>query len=775
MNAISPGVYARIIPLGSYVQQVPGDYAFIAFVSDKGPDNKLTFVTGQEDLHKKFGKPNFNKYGTWAQGEFVIDNYLTVAGSAYVIRVLPVDATYANVAYFITQKKHLHVESANLDVYFPLEGRYARLQNLRSPDNFKDVFDAVSDNPATQQTISVPDYMELIPEIGYVKNGQYFVLRVDTTGQNPQLVGRKVTESDETVVYALSGNELYEFDFDTFRFIDTGISVDSTTDVVPVTYVKNDDGTKLFKLGTDGSGNVILTEVSNWMLSDIYDIVKPLFMIYGTGRGDYYNNYRVAFEVPINAAFAEIAIDLKMQGQYYSQIRLPASFIPGELDETNSSAFIGDTVGMYFDDLSVYLDEEYMAQVNSEIMQKIFTKDGNGNYVIANVSDVDYLMQRPPNEPEAGKKYFILHNATDDWFQKDGYIATWNETNGTWDFSSTPVEMSEILVSGQDTYIHIGFGKVLKFDPYTFTAADVQYKKIELKEGSDGSIFDANGQINNSVVTQLIVQAYEGLIDPNVTNVDNYWFDLVFDAGYPKPVKDAIVSLVSEIRRDCVGLLDLGDCPTEEIAYQKRIQEYYYDTYYVALYEPFVNVYDPYSGRNKWVTPIYEVAKLIALNDKNNYQWYAVAGETRGAITDVNDLRFNPNHSERDVFYLNQINPIVKFKDSPVMVYGQLTAERVPHSTNNLNVVRTTLYIQRALKQYCKRKIFDFNDPITYHQMENDIKEFLKNIKDLRGLEYYDVKVTASDYEKKIKAARVKVRFKVTGIIEKFFLDLFVE
>jgi hypothetical protein len=96
---ISPGVYTKIIDLSDYVAQVPATTGFFVFLSKKGEDNKMKFVTSRSDFINEFGEPNINDFGReYGQQMYHIFNFLGESGSAYIMRVLP-DSGDGNAAY----------------------------------------------------------------------------------------------------------------------------------------------------------------------------------------------------------------------------------------------------------------------------------------------------------------------------------------------------------------------------------------------------------------------------------------------------------------------------------------------------------------------------------------------------------------------------------------------------------------------------------------------------------------------------------------------------
>lgn len=314
-----------------------------------------------------------------------------------------------------------------------------------------------------------------------------------------------------------------------------------------------------------------------------------------------------------------------------------------------------------------------------------------------------------------------------------------------------------------------------------------------MANGSDGEMD------NTALVENLLVRAYtgtlprlkglttgelndEGVEEPpvplsqyvdEVLDTEDYYFTLVFDAGYPRNVKDAIVSLAKTLRQDCVAILDNGDNKTVSDALKTRLWRHTYNTFYAALYECYTKVYDRFGGRDIWITPVYHMASIIPYTDNVAELWYAPAGFNRGTLDGIKAMRFSPRLAERDSMYLAQLNPIVKFNVG-FTVWGQLTTQKRPTALQDLNIVRLVLYIKRALSQFCKYYIFELNDAVTWAAIASNIEKFLKVIQDKRGLYSYSVDVGATEYEIKAKQLHVDVILNPTRVVEQIYLNLFI-
>lgn len=302
---------------------------------------------------------------------------------------------------------------------------------------------------------------------------------------------------------------------------------------------------------------------------------------------------------------------------------------------------------------------------------------------------------------------------------------------------------------------------------------------INLDEGSTGTLFDSNG-IDSDVATQILGKAYQGILPKTTTgeyvdevlDTDNYYFTIVLDGGYPTDVKTSINTLV-RTRKDCIAIVDNGDNSTPSAAITARDDDHTFNTRYMALYEPYSKIYDVYTGKDIWLSPVYHMANIIPYTDNVAEVWAAPAGTNRATIATIKELRFSPRLGDRNTFYLKQINPIVKFSIGNV-VYSQLTTQKRPTALQDVNIVRLVLYVKRALEQFCKFYIFEYNDSETWSKISNEINAFLKVVQSKRGLYSFSVDVGATEYELKAKQIHVNVTLNPTRVIEQIYLNFFI-
>ncbi|NPB01028.1 MAG: DUF2793 domain-containing protein, partial [Crenarchaeota archaeon] len=365
-------------------------------------------------------------------------------------------------------------------------------------------------------------------------------------------------------------------------------------------------------------------------------------------------------------------------------------------------------------------------------------------------------------------------NPTGDFAGHANDIATYSSSTTSWTFT-TPDRGAVAKVSNLSKSVFFTGLVWVDYDPFSSifspaTVDDTPYK--QLGEGGEGSLFDSNGNIDPDTANEILTRAFLGDITDDVVNTTNLYFGLVWDAGYPDPVKDAIVQLASDIRQDCVALVDNGDNATMEDEITARTTKHTYDTYYAAIYTTYTYVYDEYSGTYIWVSPLYHLASVIG---GETYPWFAPAGETNATLTGIHGTRYNiPNVNWRDQFTINQLNPIIKFSWG-YTIWGDYTSQRYASKMQLLPVVRMVLYTAHALKNYCESYVLsDQNDAMTWDSIRSEVSLFLSRLKTLRAISSFNVDVGATDYEMKTNQCHVNVELVPVAPLHIINLNFFI-
>lgn len=309
--------------------------------------------------------------------------------------------------------------------------------------------------------------------------------------------------------------------------------------------------------------------------------------------------------------------------------------------------------------------------------------------------------------------------------------------------------------------------------------------------GYNGNLYNGNGTVNWNVAKNLLAKAYTGLlINPNSKDDSDFYLtdvldtemvliDIVLDAGYPKEVKVAINDMITARSNDCIGIIDQLDNVSSEMAFKARTDSNgitkQFNTPYIAIYEPYSEIYDKYTGNNLWVTPVYHAARAFAITDRDYGKHYAPAGANRGLCSGINKLRYNlyKDNSYKEKFVAYCINPIICNRLG-YLIYGQSTSYLKQTKLQDINVIRTILEIERDLKLQLGTILFDLNDSNTLMTIDSAVRAYLGNKMANGVIEKYDCKVYATDYDVTQHRARVDLMIVPKSVLYQIFLTISV-
>jgi len=355
---IHPGVYLQFGDDIPQIQEIVGTVGFTPFISERYKDNELIF-TGSKSL-ELFGPPNKNKY---TQGLYNARNYHNVSTWLYVMRILPViDNTP------ILQFDDDDNCTANCDYLHPYAGQ--------------DI--AYVDANATN-TITVPKHKtKPVPTFSHATVG--YLEEFDDDG-NPVKVGGfiryfnplyKVPQNRESLLY------LDEQLGDDARTLARTVLTDDIelrynplreifTDMNHI--VTNENSWIDVIVGGPGAGGIC--DPANGFTDKYWpgfttngsyyynfnpksDSWKPLFTVFGIGRGPWYNNIRISI-VPTGKKDGTFLF----QGYYYDDrlnvmisldSQFEISFDPDSVDQFGDSNYIGILINEKSNYINVHIN-----------------------------------------------------------------------------------------------------------------------------------------------------------------------------------------------------------------------------------------------------------------------------------------------------------------------------------------------------------------------------------------------------------------------------------
>lgn len=202
------------------------------------------------------------------------------------------------------------------------------------------------------------------------------------------------------------------------------------------------------------------------------------------------------------------------------------------------------------------------------------------------------------------------------------------------------------------------------------------------------------------------------------------------------------------------------------------------DSSFAAAYFPDVVMIDPTTRTNVTVPPSVAVLGAFSLNDRIAYPWFAPAGFTRGALSDVVETQVKLNRNNLDVLYSANINPIttVPASISPI-VFGQKTLLARASALDRVNVRRLLIEIRRRVRQISNSILFEPNREETLTRFSGLVNPVLEQIQSQQGIDRFRVRIdtsttTQADIEN--NTIRGKIFVQPTRSIEFVSLDFVV-
>lgn len=230
-------------------------------------------------------------------------------------------------------------------------------------------------------------------------------------------------------------------------------------------------------------------------------------------------------------------------------------------------------------------------------------------------------------------------------------------------------------------------------------------------------------------------------------NTQEYDINLLATPGFSSGAVIANGLTICENRGDVLYLIDppFGLRPQEVVDWHNGIlasdQERTINSSYGALYWSWVKIFDQFASRNIWVPPSGHVAAIFSRTARDAEQWYAPAGLNRGRMLTTLDIEYSSTQGETDLMYGsgNAVNPLVKFPQSGVVVWGQRTLQRSATALDRVNVRMLLIYLKKSMIGLLRNFVFEPNDKVLWGQVTTTLIPFLADIQARRGLVAFKV------------------------------------
>lgn len=205
-----------------------------------------------------------------------------------------------------------------------------------------------------------------------------------------------------------------------------------------------------------------------------------------------------------------------------------------------------------------------------------------------------------------------------------------------------------------------------------------------------------------------------------------------------------IIDNIAEVRKDCVVTISpaLGDIvdntffEVDNLIAFRRLLRYSGRGFFTTSYK---YQFDRYNNKYRWVAGCGDDAGLMARTDFERDPWWSPAGQNRGVYKNIIKLAFNPNQTQRDALYKEDINPVVNQVGSGVILYGDKTLLGKPSAFDRINVRRLFDTLEKAIEKYARTLLFEFNDIYTRARFRNMVDPYLRDVLGRRGITRYQI------------------------------------
>lgn len=192
-------------------------------------------------------------------------------------------------------------------------------------------------------------------------------------------------------------------------------------------------------------------------------------------------------------------------------------------------------------------------------------------------------------------------------------------------------------------------------------------------------------------------------------------------------------------RKDMLYVMDLtGSTPAEAAANLNARQ---IDDNYTACYYPDVIINDKANSRRFRAAPSTVVLGALAYTDRVAQAFFAPAGLNRGGLSQfgVDDIADRLEREDRDDLYENRINPITKFPNEGVVIFGQKTLQLRPSALDRVNVRRLLILAKRAVVAEARELVFEPNNGATWTKFVNKVNPILDGYRKEQGINRFKV------------------------------------
>tara|TARA_R110002020_G_scaffold47320_6_gene134711 strand:- start:6592 stop:9444 length:2853 start_codon:yes stop_codon:yes gene_type:complete len=359
-------------------------------------------------------------------------------------------------------------------------------------------------------------------------------------------------------------------------------------------------------------------------------------------------------------------------------------------------------------------------------------------------------------------------------------------SNGTWVSGSHAAGTSLTNVNGAISgVLDAGFDRFTVPLYAGFDGVNIK----ELDPFGDRNLTGTPGVTSNYVFNSLL-QTIDSIADPEVVEMN-----LASIPGLKQSGLTTHLINTCEDRADALAVIDLegGYSPRAEGETSERnntasgiasviesLRQRALNTSYACAFYPWVRARDTINGANVWLPPSVAAIGTFSSSQRKTQVWFAPAGFNRGGLTEgaagipITDVAHQLRRIDRDNLYSANINPIAKFPNEGIVIFGQKTLQVTPSALDRINVRRLMIFVKKRISQVAATILFDPNVSTTWARFISAATPILADIKTNFGLSDYklvldDTTTTPDLVDRNIMYARIFL--KPTRAIEYIAID----
>jgi hypothetical protein len=703
---LSPLVDVNEIDLTTTIPAVATSIGVIALRDTyKGAEKKQTFVTDESDLIRAFGEPDDGSY------EDVLSalGFLKYGNKLYATRVMPGDATFAGITIPVGS-------GLTVDIDTVADGVGTTLGSLTGGTGY-----VTTSEVGVATTVAPAGGTGLTLDI--TTDGDAVTVATINSGGSGYTAADVLTiisgNSDATVVVTAVADGVV-----------TGVTMASSG----TGYV---NGQVLPVLGGAGTG-LEVTVVDG----DANGIPESVTL---TAGGSDYLDTDDGLQT-FSDADGFTSNDLGFPTQTLADL---PSEDPDDFGDDVTVTTAGDQIWAIAQSRGVWGNKVRIAFLDYETQRQMLTGEIDNDDYVAGGSFEQFAAQdnviENDDELTAGSKNFLvtiqeMPQRKTTWVTRETFNVS-TDTTALDDAGGK--RFAEDVVNQQSNYIRIALaGSVVGDD---FDPTMVQDGWYTFEGGTDGAYAPLE-------LDAELIDAYRLYEDPETVDVN-----IIIDSGKSETVKRELVVMCEE-RLDCMLTADV---PKTLVVNNKGNETvdlrdwrngtgsfaggngFNQNTSYAALYGNWLEVYDKFNQKYRWVPASGYMAGIFARTDDVAEPWFAPAGLNRSVLTGVRRLAWNAKQGNRDILYSNGINPIVSFAGQGKVVWGQKTMLSKPSAFDRINVRRLFMVLEKAISTAAKYFLFEPNDTATRVLLVAMIEPFLRDVQSRRGI--FDFKVVCDE------------------------------